>query len=145
MGIAALGGLLVVGERHDIGPALRHQGRQRGRRSAEQRPQHQRRTLGARLAIGFDGGLGRLAAVVGGQRQLLGPGVEQGHFRRLLQGLPDRRGAARQRQEQGDSRLARGRDRRPGCRSLGRHGRGRRASLGLLSAGRQQKGRGGKR
>ena len=47
---AALGRALVVGEGHDVGAALRHQRRQRRGRGAEQRPQHQGRAVGARLA-----------------------------------------------------------------------------------------------
>src|SRR6185436_12179839 len=120
-------------------------GRQRRGRGAEQRSQHQGGAFGAGLAVGLDGGIRRLAAVVGGQRQLLGAGVEQGHFGGLLQGLADRRGPAAERQQQRDARLARGRDRRPDGR---RHGRGLsagRASLGRLAAGRQQEGHGGKR
>jgi hypothetical protein len=67
-----LGGLLVVGEGDYIGAALLDQRRQRGGRAAEQRSQHQGRAVGARLAIGLDGGGGRLARVVGGERQVLG-------------------------------------------------------------------------
>ena len=47
------------------------------------------------LLVGLDGRVAGLAAVIGGERQVLGAGVEQRHLGRLLHGLADRRGCGR--------------------------------------------------
>ena len=106
---AALCDLLVVGEGDDVGTALADQRHQRGRRCTVERSQNQGRPVGTGLAVGLDRGVGAVAAVVGGKRQILGAGVEQRHLRCLLHLLADWRGPAAERQQQGDAGLA-------GCR-----------------------------